>query len=132
MLKEDGGKQLLVDRPIAGDEKELLDQRAIALLKQYETRPGRTRFVSGPRGQRAASAFSRLRWVRLFFVGGPRGFLRAARQELLDASKAWWGGWRVRLADRRCCPISVSLGVVALVLARFVEVPVRIEVAAGS
>ena len=70
--------------------------------------------------------------VRLFFVGGPRGFLRAARQELLDASKAWWGGWRVRLADRRCCPISVSLGVVALVLARFVEVPVRIEVAAGS
>ena len=62
----------------------------------------------------------------------PRGLLRAARQELLDPSKAWWGGRRGRLADRRCHPISVSLGVVPLVLARFVEVPVRIEVAAGS
>ena len=62
----------------------------------------------------------------------PRRLLRAARQELLDPSKAWWGGRRGRLADRRCCPISVSLGVVPLVLARFVEVPVRIEVAAGS
>ena len=30
-----------------------------------------------------------IRRVRLFFVGGPRGFLRAARQELLDPSKAW-------------------------------------------
>ena len=36
-----------------------------------------------------------------------------------------------RLADRRCYPVSVALGVVPLVLARFVEVPVRIEVAAG-
>ena len=62
----------------------------------------------------------------------PKGLPRAARQELLDPSKAWWGGRRGRLADRRCCPISVSLGVVPLVLARFVEVPVRIEVAAGS
>ena len=61
-----------------------------------------------------------------------RGLLRAARQELLDPSKTWWGGRPGRLADRRCCPISVSLGVVPLVLARFVEVPVRIEVAAGS
>ena len=71
-------------------------------------------------------------WVWLFFVGGPRRLLRAARQELLDPSKAWWGGRRGRLADRRCHPVSVSLGVVPLVLARFVEVPVRIEVAAGS
>ena len=62
----------------------------------------------------------------------PRRLLRAARQELLDPSKAWWEGRRGRLADRRCYPISVSLGVVPLVLARFVEVPVRIEVAAGS
>ena len=62
----------------------------------------------------------------------PRRLLRAARQELLDPSKAWWGGRRGRLADRRCHPVSVSLGVVPLVLARFVEVPVRIEVAAGS
>ena len=62
----------------------------------------------------------------------PKGLLRAARQELLDPSKAWWGGRRGRLADRRCYPISVSLGVIPLVLARFVEVPVRIEVAAGS
>ena len=85
-----------------------------------------------PAGSVVVADRAYLDWVRLFFVGGPRGFLRAARQELLDASKAWWGGWRVRLADRRCCPISVSLGVVALVLARFVEVPVRIEVAAGS
>ena len=61
-----------------------------------------------------------------------QGLLRAARQELLDPSKAWWGGRRGRLADRRCCPLSVSLGVVPLVLACFVEVPVRIEVAAGS
>ena len=28
-------------------------------------------------------------WVRLFFVGGPGGFCEAARQELLDPSKAW-------------------------------------------
>ena len=35
------------------------------------------------------------------------------------------------VADRRCYPVSVALGVVPLVLARFVEVPVRIEVAAG-
>ena len=61
-----------------------------------------------------------------------QGLLRAARQELLDPSKAWWGGRRGRFADRRCCPLSVSLGVVPLVLACFVEVPVRIEVAAGS
>ena len=27
--------------------------------------------------------------VRLFFVGGPGGFCEAARQELLDPSKAW-------------------------------------------
>ena len=62
----------------------------------------------------------------------PKGLLRAARQELLDPPKAWWGGRRERLADRRCYPLSVSPGVVPLVLARFVEVPVRIEVAAGS
>ena len=59
------------------------------------------------------------------------GLLRAAWQELLDASKAWWRGRRGRLADGRRCPVSVSLGVVPLVFARFVEVPVRIEVAAG-
>ena len=61
------------------------------------------------------------RWVRLFFVDGPgrpRGLLRAARQELLDPSKAWWGGRRGRLADRPCYSISVSLGVVPLVLPR--------------
>ena len=52
-------------------------------------------------------------------------------QELLDASKAWWGGRRGRLADRRCCLLSVSPGVIPLVFARFVEVPVRVEVAAG-
>ena len=55
-----------------------------------------------------------------------------AWQELLDASKAWWGGRRGRLADRRGCPRSVSLGVIPLVFARFVEIPVRVEVAAGS
>ena len=61
----------------------------------------------------------------------PRELRRASRQELLDASKAWWGGWRGRLADRRRRPFSVSLGVIPLVFARFVEVPVRVEVAAG-
>ena len=30
----------------------------------------------------------------------PKGLLPAARQELLDPSKAWWGGRRGRLADR--------------------------------
>ncbi len=62
----------------------------------------------------------------------PRGLLGAAWQELLDASKAWWRGRRGRLADRRGCPRSVSLGVIPFVFARFVELPVRIEVAAGS
>ena len=57
----------------------------------------------------------------------PRELRRASRQELLDASKAWWGGWRGRLADRRRRPFSVSLGVIPLVFARFVEVPVRVE-----
>ena len=37
----------------------------------------------------------------------------------------------MRLADRRRRPFSVSLGVIPLVFARFVEVPVRVEVAAG-
>ena len=45
--------------------------------------------------------------VRLFFVGGPRGLVRAARQELLEPSKARRGGRRRRIADRRCYPISV-------------------------
>ena len=44
--------------------------------------------------------------------------MRAARQELLDLSKAWWGGRRGRLADRPRYSISVSLGVVPLVLPR--------------
>ena len=47
-----------------------------------------------------------------------QGALRAARQELLDPSKAWWGGRRGRLADRPRYSISVSLGVVPLVLPR--------------
>ncbi len=66
--------------------------------------------------------------VRLFFVGGRGGpggpgGLRATCD----------GGVRRamgRLADRWCYPVSAALGVVPLVLARFVEVPVRIEVAA--
>ena len=133
----------------------ILDGYGTWLLKQgYSTERAREHFRAAPRlvrgleqhGVQVLTGLTRARlwacapadsqedpnWVRLFFVGGPRGFLRAAREELLDASKAWWGGWRVRLADRWCCPISVSLGVVALVLARFVEVPVCIEVAAGS
>ena len=61
----------------------------------------------------------------------PQGALRAARQELLDPSKAWWGGRRGRLADRRCYPISVSPGVVPLVLALRGSPGTR-EVAAGS
>ena len=48
----------------------------------------------------------------------PKGLLPAVRQELLDPSKAWWGGRRVRLADRLRYSISVSLGVVPLVLPR--------------
>ena len=48
----------------------------------------------------------------------PKGLLRAARQELLDPSKVWWGGRRGRLADRPRYSISVSLGVVPLVLPR--------------
>ena len=60
-----------------------------------------------------------------------QGALPAARQELLDPSKAWWGGRRGRLADRPRYSISVSLGVVPRWYSRVVEVPVRIEVAAG-
>ena len=48
----------------------------------------------------------------------PKGLLPAARQELLDPSKVWWGGRRGRLADRPRYSISVSLGVVPLVLPR--------------
>ena len=48
----------------------------------------------------------------------PEGLLPAARQELLDPSKAWWGGRRGRLADRPRYFISVALGVVPLVLPR--------------
>ena len=61
----------------------------------------------------------------------PKGLLPAARQELLDPSKAWCGGRRGRLADRPRYSISVSLGVVPRWYSRVVEVPVRIEVAAG-
>ena len=61
----------------------------------------------------------------------PKGLLPAARQELLDPSKAWWGGRRGRLADWPPYSISVSLGVVPRWYSRVVEVPVRIEVAAG-
>ena len=61
----------------------------------------------------------------------PKGLLPAARQELLDPSKAWWGGRRGRLADRPRYSISVSLGVVPRWYSRVVEVPVRIEVTAG-
>ena len=45
--------------------------------------------------------------VWLFFVDGPRGLTRAARQELLDRSKAGRVWRRRRIADRRCYPISV-------------------------
>ena len=55
--------------------------------------------------------------VRLFFVDGPRGFMRAARQELLDLSKACGEGGGGGLLTGRY-PISVSLGVVPLVLPR--------------
>ena len=61
----------------------------------------------------------------------PKGLLPAARQELLDPSKAWWGGRRGRLADWPPYSISVSLDVVPRWYSRVVEVPVRIEVAAG-
>ena len=61
----------------------------------------------------------------------PKGLLPAARQELLDPSKVWWGGRRGRLADRPRYSISVSLGVVPRWYSRVVEVPLRIEVAAG-
>ena len=71
-----------------------------------------------------ASARSRRRRGGLGALGAallrrrPKGLLPAARQELLDPSKAWWGGRRGRLADRPRYSISVSLGVVPLVLPR--------------
>ena len=70
-------------------------------------------------------------WGAALLRRRPQGALRAARQELLDPSKAWWGGRRGRLADRRCYPISVSPGVVPLVLALRGSPGTR-EVAAGS
>ena len=51
----------------------------------------------------------------------PKGLLPAARQELLDPSKAWWGGRRGRLADWPPYSISVSLGVVPRWYSRVVE-----------
>ena len=86
---------------------------------------GHRRGISLPQGtvpKRGGAALLRRR---------PKGLLPAARQELLDPSKAWWGGRRGRLADRPRYSISVSLGVVPRWYSRVVEVPVRIEVAAG-
>ena len=70
-------------------------------------------------------------WGAALLRRRPKGLLPAARQELLDPSKAWWGGRRGRLADWPPYSISVSLGVVPRWYSRVVEVPVRIEVAAG-
>ena len=56
--------------------------------------------------------------VRLFFVGGPRGFCQRHGKSYLTPSKVWWGGRRGRLADRPRYSISVSLGGVPLVLPR--------------
>ena len=68
-----------------------------------------TRPTARARASRGGAALLRRR---------PKGLLPAARQELLDPSKAWWGGRRERLADRPRYSISVSLGVVPLVLPR--------------
>ena len=55
-------------------------------------------------------------WVRLFFVDGPRGFCqRHGKSYLGTPSKAWWEGG---LLTGRAISISVSLGVVPLVLPR--------------
>ena len=76
------------------------------------------------RSTSAASAQSTTRGLRASSMGAallrrrPKGLLPAARQELLDPSKVWWGGRRGRLADRPRYSISVSLGVVPLVLPR--------------
>ena len=93
---------------------------------------------AGPRRRGSIRSTGSLKWAKSSMDMGvallrrrPRELRRASRQERLDASKAWWGGWRGRLADRRRRPFSVSLGVIPLVFARFVEVPVRVEVAAG-
>ena len=63
------------------------------------------RFVEVPVASK--SPLARSARVRLFFVDGPRGLTRAARQELLDRSKAGRVWRRRRIADRRCYPISV-------------------------
>ena len=67
--------------------------------------------VARPGGSRSSMGAALLR-------RRPKGLLPAARQELLDPSKVWWGGRRGRLADRPRYSISVSLGVVPLVLPR--------------
>ena len=90
-----------------------------------------------PKSERSSSVDdSRIRYSRAKMGAAllrrrPKGLLPAARQELLDPSKAWWGGRRGRLADWPPYSISVSLGVVPRWYSRVVEVPVRIEVAAG-
>ena len=70
--------------------------------------------------------------VRLFFVGGPGSFCeRHGKSYLIRRRRGEEGGGGGSVTGG-AIPISVSPSVVPLVLARFVEVPVRVEVAAGS
>ena len=108
----------------AGDEvlfgrRPALDVSGQVRIRERKPRPSRRR----PNSHRSDMGAALLR-------RRPKGLLPAARQELLDPSKAWWGGRRGRLADRPRYSISVSLGVVPRWYSRVVEVPVRIEVAA--
>ena len=59
-----------------------------------------------------------LRRVRLFFVGGPRGFCQRHGKSYLTRRRCGGEGGGGRLADRPRYSISVSLGVVPLVLPR--------------
>ena len=69
-------------------------------------------------------------WVRLFFVDGPWGLCERRGKSYLTRRRR--GGDRDEGGSVTGGGVaSASLGVVALVLARFVEIPVRIEVAAG-
>ena len=80
-------------------------------------------------GQHVQSGEQR-RWVRLFFVGGPRGFCQRHGKSYLTRRRCGGEGGGGGLLTGRAIP-SAYRWAWCRWYSRVVEVPVRIEVAAG-